>query len=178
MASETQVETPPLRDDLLQTLPDPENNLLFLKNVSIPLKNSPLPVRANVYLPLSSSQKEKKYPVLVTYGPYGKDIPYATFHPASFAQVNPEHKSKYSAWETPDPVFWTRDGYAVVRADERGLGQSPGLLDTMSRGTSECFFDVIEWCAEQRWSTGKVGLLGVSYYAGMSPSPFLTILPN
>lgn len=36
----------------------------------------------------------------------------------------------------------------------------------MSRGTSEAFFDVVEWCAEQPWSTGKVGLLGISYYAG------------
>jgi predicted acyl esterase len=53
-----------------------------------------------------------------------------------------------------------------VRADERGLGQSPGLLDTMSRGTSEAFFDVIEWAAVQPWSSGKVGLLGISYYAG------------
>ena len=53
-----------------------------------------------------------------------------------------------------------------MRADERGLGQSPGVLDTMSRGTSEAFCDVIEWAAEQPWSTGKVGLLGISYYAG------------
>lgn len=53
-----------------------------------------------------------------------------------------------------------------MRADERGLGQSPGVLDTMSRGTSEAFFDVVEWCAEQPWSSGKVGLLGISYYAG------------
>lgn len=36
----------------------------------------------------------------------------------------------------------------------------------MSRGTSEAFFDVIEWAAEQPWSSGKVGLLGISYYAG------------
>jgi putative CocE/NonD family hydrolase len=90
-----------------------------------------------------------------------------SFFAKSFSEVNPEHKSKYSAWETPDPVFWTRAGYVVVRADERGLGQSPGLLDTMSRGTSECFFDVVEWAAEQSWSTGKVGLLGISYYAGI-----------
>jgi len=54
----------------------------------------------------------------------------------------------------------------VVRADERGLGQSPGHLDTMSRGTSEAFVDVVEWAAEQPWSSGKVGLLGISYYAG------------
>jgi len=36
----------------------------------------------------------------------------------------------------------------------------------MSRGTSEAFFEVVEWAAEQSWSSGKVGLLGISYYAG------------
>lgn len=89
-----------------------------------------------------------------------------SFHAKSFSEVNPQHKSQHSAWETPDPAFWTKHGYAVVRADERGTGQSPGKLDTMSRGTSEAFFDVVEWCAKQEWSNGKVGLLGISYYAG------------
>lgn len=91
---------------------------------------------------------------------------WGSFHAKSFSEVNADHHSEHSAWETPDPGFWTKNGYAVVRADERGLGQSPGLLDTMSRGTSEAFFDVVEWAAEQPWSSGKVGLLGISYYAG------------
>jgi predicted acyl esterase len=89
-----------------------------------------------------------------------------SFHASSFSEVNPEQKSTHSAWEVPDPGYWTKNGYAIVRVDERGLGQSPGLLDTMSRGTSEAFFDAIEWAAEQPWSSGKVGLLGISYYAG------------
>ncbi|KAI1438529.1 X-Pro dipeptidyl-peptidase C-terminal non-catalytic domain-containing protein [Xylaria sp. CBS 124048] len=163
-----EVRTPPIIRDISSATDDAEAGLRFLKNVSIPLKKSPLPIRANVYLPLSSvsSAPPARVPVLVTYGPYGKDIPYAVFHERSFAELNPEHRSKYSAWETPDPVFWTRHGYAVVRADERGSGQSPGFLDTMSRDTSECFFDVVEWCAEQPWSSGKVALLGISYYAG------------
>lgn len=80
--------------------------------------------------------------------------------------MSDEQKSKYAAWETPEPVFWCKHGYAIVRADERGLGQSPGVMDTMSRGTSEAFLDVVEWAASQPWSSGKVGLLGVSYYAG------------
>ncbi|KAF8865709.1 alpha/beta-hydrolase [Acephala macrosclerotiorum] len=149
--------------DLLEITKDDENGLVFEKNVSIPRAGT-FPIRCNVYRPIAA--ENAKFPVLVTYGPYGKDIPYETFHPNSFSEVNPEHKSKYSAWETPDPVFWTKHGYVVVRADERGLGQSPGVLDTMSRGTSECFFDVVEWAAEQPWSSGKVGLLGISYYAG------------
>lgn len=89
-----------------------------------------------------------------------------SFHAKSYSEVPKEHKSKYVAWETPEPVFWTKNGYVVVRVDERGLGQSPGVLDTMSRGTSECFFHVVEWAAAQSWSSGKVGLLGISYYAG------------
>lgn len=145
---------------------DEENNLVFENNVSIPLRNSDLPVRCNIYRPLSTENGDK-FPVLVTYGPYGKDIRYSSFFKASFDQVNPEHRSKYSAWETPDPVYWTARGYIILRTDERGLGQSPGLLDTMSKGTSECFFDVVEWAAVQNWSSGKVGLLGISYYAGI-----------
>ena len=107
-----------------------------------------------------------------------------SFHAQSFSEVNPEHKSEHASWETPDPGFWTSHGYAVVRVDERGLGQSPGLLDTMSRGTSEAFFDAVEWASEQPWSSGKVGLLGISYYAGsqwrvaaLQPKGLAAIIP-
>ena len=34
-----------------------------------------------------------------------------------------------------------------------------------SASSIEGFRDVIEWAAEQEWCSGKVGLLGVSYYA-------------
>ncbi|KAL4803142.1 Alpha/Beta hydrolase protein [Aspergillus unguis] len=152
----------PIRKDIT-TVDETSFPYIFEQNVTIPLKDNSGLVRCNVYRPKSSSER---VPVLVTYGPYGKDIPYADFHPKSFSEVNPEHRSTHSAWETPDPAFWTSHGYAVVRADERGTGQSRGKLDTMSRETSEAFFDVVEWAAEQAWSSGKVGLLGISYYAG------------
>ncbi|KAE8307053.1 Alpha/Beta hydrolase protein [Aspergillus transmontanensis] len=141
---------------------------VFMKNVDIPLKTYEKGIlRCNVYLPKDAlPYGSQRYPVIATYGPYGKDVPYEVFFKKSWDQVNPEMKSAHSSWETPDPGFWTRQGYIVVRTDERGSGQSPGELDTMSRGTSEAFFDVVEWCAEQEWSTGKVGLLGISYFAG------------
>ena len=47
---------------------------VFDKNVTIPLKSSSGLVRANVYRPKDSSTKPA--PVLMTYGPYGKDIYY------------------------------------------------------------------------------------------------------
>ncbi|SPJ88038.1 probable hydrolase, CocE/NonD family [Fusarium torulosum] len=151
----------PIKEDL-HTVDEESFPYIFEQNATVPLKAGDGLVRLNVYRPKGVD----KVPVLVTYGPYGKDIWYQDFHPKSFNEVNPQHKSKHSAWETPDPGFWTKHGYAIVRADERGLGQSSGKLDTMSRGTSEAFFDVVEWAAEQPWSSGKVGLLGISYYAG------------
>jgi len=60
--------------NLLEITEDKENNLIFEKNVSIPLKASNLPVRCNVYRPIAPPGS--KFPVIVTYGPYGKDIPY------------------------------------------------------------------------------------------------------
>ncbi|GHJ83654.1 hypothetical protein NliqN6_0056 [Naganishia liquefaciens] len=136
--------------------------LLFEKNVDIPLKDGQGLCRGNVYRP----KEEGKYPVILTYGPYGKDVPYADFHGNSFKEIPDEQKSELSAWETPEPTYWTRHGYVVVRVDERGLGSSYGFLDTMSDQTSSDFAEVIEWCAEQPWSSGKVGLLGISYYGG------------
>ncbi|KAF4962160.1 hypothetical protein FSARC_9734 [Fusarium sarcochroum] len=146
----------------IHTVDDKSFPYIFEQNATVHLKAGDGLVRLNVYRPKGVD----KVPVLVTYGPYGKDISYQDFHPKSFSEVNPQHKSEHSAWETPDPGFWTKHGYAIVRADERGLGQSTGKLDTMSRGTSEAFFDVVEWASEQPWSSGKVGLLGISYYAG------------
>ena len=63
--------------DLREVREDLEHGLVFEKTVSIPLRNSDLPVRCNVYRPLTSGNE--RFPVLVTYGPYGKNIPYATY---------------------------------------------------------------------------------------------------
>lgn len=62
--------------------------------------------------------------------------------------------------------YWVSQGYIVVRIDERGNGSSPGYLNTMSASTSSDFAECVEWAAEQSWCTGKVGLLGISYYGG------------
>ncbi|KIW19377.1 hypothetical protein PV08_03672 [Exophiala spinifera] len=137
---------------------------IYEENATIPLSEGRGIVRCNIFRPKAA--EGVKFPVLVTYGPYGKDVHYSVFHASSFGEVPEEHHSPHSAWETPDPGYWTKHEYAIVRADEVGLGQSPGVLNTMSRDTSLAFKDVIEWVAVQPWSSGKVGLLGISYYAG------------
>jgi len=73
-------------------------NLVFDKNVDIPLKDGGL-CRANVYRPL----KEGRYPCILTMGPYGKDVPYAQFHVSSYRELPDLQKGPLSAWETPHP---------------------------------------------------------------------------
>ncbi|KAJ6438747.1 X-Pro dipeptidyl-peptidase (S15 family) protein [Purpureocillium lavendulum] len=152
--------------DISESWEDVDNDIFIEKNVSIPMKDSAYPIRCNIYRPLEAKKSDSPLPAIMTYGPYGKDIPYSKFNPSSFAEIHQSQRSRYSAWETPNPVFWCRHGYAVVRCDERGFGQSPGYLDSMSADTADLFCQAIEWVAQQPWSTDKVGLLGVSYFAG------------
>ncbi|GLA50104.1 hypothetical protein AnigIFM63604_006126 [Aspergillus niger] len=135
---------------------------IFEKNVPVPLKSGSF-MRCNVYRPKTSSS-DAKHPVLATCGPYGKDVHYSYFNPPSYAEVNPDHKTDHSTWETPTPSYWTQHGYVVVRGDEPGTGQSPGFLDALSTATIDAFYELIEWASEQTWSNGKVGLLGISYF--------------
>ncbi|KAK4861613.1 hypothetical protein LT330_003648 [Penicillium expansum] len=150
----------PIRD--IQTI-DNTHPYIIYQNVSVPLRIGGV-IRCNLYLPRGVTEGGR-YPVVATYGPYGKDVPYKDFKISSFQDLNPEHQTEHSSWETPTPSYWTRHGYAVLRADELGTGQSPGPLNQLSSTTFDAYQELIEWAAQQKWSTGKVGLLGVSYYA-------------
>jgi predicted acyl esterase len=49
--------------------------------------------------------------------------------------------------------------------DSRGAGRSPGRLDIFSPREALDLAAAIEWAGTQPWSSGKVGLDGISYYA-------------
>lgn len=57
----------------LHTVDDKSYPYVFEQNATVGLKSSDGLVRVNVYRPKTT----ERVPVLVTYGPYGKDIPYA-----------------------------------------------------------------------------------------------------
>jgi len=46
-----------------------------------------------------------------------------------------------------------------------GAGRSPGYQDCWSPREAKDIHDCVEWAAVQPWSNGKVGMLGISYYA-------------
>jgi len=128
-----------------------------------------LDVRADVYRPIDESIK---CPVILTYGIYGKGVAYQEGYPKQWQKMVGDHpeilemsSNKYQNWETTDPELWVPHGYAVIRADSRGAGWTPGFMDPASPREIEDLYQCIEWAGTQPWSNGKVGMLGISYYS-------------
>src|SRR5690606_22763605 len=125
-------------------------------------------LRADVYAPTEPG----RYPVLLSYGPYGKGLAFQDGYRTQWEYMISEHpevaegtSNRYQNWEVVDPEKWVPHGYVCVRVDSRGAGRSPGFLDVWSRREAEDLYACIEWAAQQEWSNGKVGLAGISYYA-------------
>jgi X-Pro dipeptidyl-peptidase-like protein len=57
-------------------------------------------------------------------------------------------------------------GYTVVVIDSRCSGRSPGYLDPFSARETQDLHDCVEWAGSQSWSTGRVGLIGISHLQG------------
>jgi uncharacterized protein len=100
------------------------------------------------YLPLSDGTKLSytltrpsavgRFPVVVEYGPYSEGV-------------------------TSDPT-WNDSGYTMLGVNFRGTGCSQGTFqpfraDIWGRDGA----DVVAWAARQPWSTGSVGMIGVSF---------------
>jgi predicted acyl esterase len=124
-------------------------------------------LRADVFRPTS----EGRYPVLLTYGPYAKGLAFQDGYPDAWETMAREHPdvlagstNLYQNWEVVDPEKWVPHGYVCVRVDSRGCGRSPGFVDPFSPRETRDFAACIEWAGEQSWSSGKVGLNGISYY--------------
>lgn len=127
-------------------------------------------LRLNLYRPAAT---ETPLPVLLSAHPYGKDA--APRRRRRGWSVNPQFRimhqpaplriSDQTSWEAPDPVWWVRQGYAVINLDTRGGGHSEGTGELFSDQEADDIAEVIAWAAEQPWSSGAVGMLGVSYLA-------------
>lgn len=125
-------------------------------------------LRADVFKPAAPG----RYPVILSYGPYGKGLAFQDAYASQwnymverYPEVAKNTTNQYQNWEVVDPEKWVPDGYVCVRVDSRGTGRSPGYLDVWSQRETLDLYQCIEWAGEQTWSSGRVGLAGVSYYA-------------
>jgi predicted acyl esterase len=136
---------------------------------NVPIKmDDGLVLRADVFRPIP----DKKYPVILSYGPYAKGLAFQDGYPNQWQLMTAAHPdvtagstNKYQSWEVVDPEKWVPEGYVCVRVDSRGCGCSPGYIDHFSPRETQDFYQCIEWAGIQPWSNGKVGLNGISYYA-------------
>jgi uncharacterized protein len=123
---------------------------------------------ADVYLP----QAPGRYPVILSYGPYGKGYAFQESNAPQWERLVNAHpnvlegsSNRHQVWELVDPEKWVPEGYAIVRVDSRGAGRSPGYLEPWSPRETQDLYECIEWAGTQDWSSGKVGMNGISLYA-------------
>ena len=80
--------------------------------------------------------------------------------------------------------YFAAHGYACVRVDLRGSGDSDGLLlDEYLPQELQDGVEVINWIASQPWCTGKVGMIGLSWggfnalqIAALAPEPLKAVV--
>ena len=127
-----------------------------------------LVLRADVFRPI----EDGRYPVILTYGVYGKGVAYQDGYPHQWNKMVEDYPeilegstNKYQNWEVTDPERWIPHGYVCVRVDSRGAGWSPGFMSVNSPREIEDLYQCIEWAGTRPWSNGKVGMLGISYYS-------------
>lgn len=125
-------------------------------------------LRADVFRPMEHG----KWPVILSHGPYGKGLAFQEGRAREWQALTAAHRdvlegssNLYQVWEVADPERFVPDGYVVVRVDSRGAGRSPGYLDPMSAREVDDLCACIEWAGQAPFSSGRVGLLGVSYHA-------------
>lgn len=142
-----------------------------IKEHDVPVRMSDgVTLRLNLFRPAIGGP----FPVILSAHPYGKDATSTRRHRGGWSlnqqfrvmnQPEPLHISDQTSWEAPDPAWWAQQGYAVINLDTRGAGHSDGRGDLLSDQEADDISQVIAWAADQPWSTGRVGMLGVSYLA-------------
>lgn len=119
----------------------------------------------NIYRP----QGGGPFPVVMSASWYGKDLfgdaKYRSWAKRTGFDIGRMTFSELTPFEAPDPAFWVSHGYAVVHADIRGMFKSEGDVGLFTEQEATDYYDLIEWAGRQSWSSGNVGLSGVSYLA-------------
>ncbi|TPW29916.1 CocE/NonD family hydrolase [Pararhizobium mangrovi] len=113
-----------------------------LEHIEIPMPDGCL-LAARVWLPKDA--EDHPVPAVLEYIPYRK---------SDFTFPRDAGTAPYIAGH----------GYAYVRLDLRGAGDSEGaMLDEYTPQELQDGADAIAWLAEQAWCTGAIGMIGISW---------------
>lgn len=92
-----------------------------------------------------------RYPVLIAASPYPRQIQNLGL-PMGFIEAGASD-------------FFVPRGYVHVIANCRGTGGSGGVFGFFDAQERQDMYDLVEWAAQQPWSDGNVGMVGISYFA-------------
>ncbi len=113
-----------------------------IENVWIPLSDG-CHLAARVWLP--EGAEEIPVPAILEYIPYRKR----------------DHTIDRDARTHP---YFAGHGYACVRVDIRGSGDSEGVLtDEYLKQEQDDGIEVLQWIAQQSWCNGAIGMIGISW---------------
>src|SRR5262245_7311661 len=117
-----------------------------VRNVRIPMPDG-VTLAADLHIP----EAEGRFPAIIEYTPYHKN-----------------NNAVYGPRATRYPYFASQ-GYVFVNVDIRGTGDSEGF-NTSPTSPEEVRdgLEVIRWCTRQPWCDGGVGMIGISYTAGVA----------
>lgn len=118
------------------------HSVTILENVWIPLANG-TQLAAKIWLP--DSAHDQPVPALLEYIPY--------------------RKSDYTSQrDAKRQAYFAGYGYACVRVDMRGSGDSDGILyDEYLPQEQDDALEVLAWIAQQPWCDGNIGMHGISW---------------
>ncbi|TDQ41569.1 CocE/NonD family hydrolase [Aureibacillus halotolerans] len=131
-----------VRDEFLSIKESFPHKIREIKHVWVPMRDGTR-LSARIWLP--EDAEENPVPAILEYIPYRKD---------DFTALRDSIRHPYFAGH----------GYASVRVDIRGSGDSDGILyDEYLPQEQQDAADVLKWIAEQPWSTGEAGMIGKSW---------------
>ncbi|MCF8040144.1 MAG: CocE/NonD family hydrolase [Desulfohalobiaceae bacterium] len=118
------------------------NTISILEHVWIPLSDG-IRLAAKIWLP--ESAEETPVPAILEYIPYRKrDVEAVT--------------------DSITHGYFAGKGYACVRVDLRGSGDSEGVLeDEYLQQEQDDGLEVLQWIAAQPWCQGAIGMMGISW---------------
>lgn len=102
-----------------------------------------------------------KVPAIVSWSWFGKR-PGDGMSEWQIMGVPPMTVSKTAKFESPDPLYWCYQGYAVANVDVRGAGHSEGNVHMFTHQDREDGYDFVEWLGVQPWCNGNIGMSGNS----------------
>ena len=133
-----------------------EDDIICEQDVAVTMRDG-IVIYTDIYRPVG----QQKVPVIISWSMFGK-------RPGDAEQewqtmgVPPGTISRMMKFESADPGYWCRQGYAVANVDPRGVGHSEGDISFFGTQDARDGYDFIEWASAQHWCTGKVGMFGNS----------------